>query len=170
MVTVCPATKNVTAEEIKRIPTEEDVETPGKTIPEERSEVCPISPIPSTSRGSARVQKRKKSYRELSTSRSTSDSEEPSASEEDVYEIKKKQPKKGKNNSSASETKKTRAKDGRKLIDLSGRERGLRGQFGGYKQGYASKVKRPRCKTSTPVASPTGNSADATNSGTRGDN
>lgn len=49
---------------------------------------------------------------------------------------------------------KTRAKDGRKLIDLTNRVRQPGGRFGGYREGYVSKSKRSRCKTTPPTTIP----------------
>lgn len=101
----------VTATEEKQVRVEEDAATPEKRIPSERSKSRSISPKPTTSRGSSRAQKRKTSYKELSTS--TSDSEESVTSRYDATADKKK----------VNKNKKTTAKDGRKLIDLTGRER-----------------------------------------------
>lgn len=114
-----------------------ETESPENESNEDEKEVI------TTRRSSARAQKRKTSYKEPSTSTSESQSEESTASERDESKKKK-----------TEKRQKKRAKDGRKLIDLSERERGPGGRFGGYKEGCTSKSKRPRCRTSTPKVSP----------------
>lgn len=96
--------------------------------PEEMSDADVIRPTPGTSKGGVRAQKRKKSYKEPSTSKSESHSELTNASEENIIKKKrstreqKKKPAKGQTSATPKDKpQKTRAKDRRKLIDLTNR-------------------------------------------------
>lgn len=136
------------AEEEQQFPEEEDVPASKNNTPRELSNADVIQPIPSTSGMRARPKKRKM-YKEPS-SLSSETQEETTDSEEEVVKKKKgKEPvKKGKRGASTNvKSPKRRAKDGRKLIDLTDRERGPGGRFGGYKPGTSSKSTRPRCKS-----------------------
>lgn len=121
---------------------------------EEMSDADVIQPTPGTSKGGVRAQKRKKSYKEPSTSESESHSESTNASEENIIKKKrstreqKKKPAKGQTSATPKDKpQKTRAKDRCKLIDLTNRVRQKGGRFRRYREGYVSQAKRTRCKT-----------------------
>lgn len=101
-------------------------------------------------------------YKEASTSESESQSETTNDSEEENKIVKrkatggkKKKPEKEMVTSTPKEKiQKTKAKDGRRLIDLTNRVRLPGGRLGGYKEGYVSKAKRSRCKKTSPSTIP----------------
>lgn len=130
-MTIMVEPMDIAAGEITHTLTEKGVTSSVTNTPEEMSEADVIQPTPGTSKGGVRAQKRKKSYKEPSTSESESCSESTNASEEENIIIRKKttgrqrkKPEKEQTNDTPKEKiQKTRAKDGRKLIDLTNRVR-----------------------------------------------
>lgn len=139
------------AEEVQQSPEEEDVSASKFNTPGELSNADVVQPIPGTSGIRARPRKRK-TYKEPSST--SFESLEDTTNSEEVTQRKKGREHSIKRKRGAStkiKSPKKRAKDGRKLIDLTDRERGPGGRFGGYKPGTSSKSTRPRCKSSTPA-------------------
>lgn len=128
-ITIMVEPMDIVADEVTQALTEKSVTLSITNTPEEMSDADVIQPTPGTSKGGVRAQKRKKSYKEPSTSESESHSESTNASKENLIKKRstreqKKKPAKGQTSATPKDKpQKTRAKDRRKLIDLTNRVR-----------------------------------------------